>query len=132
MIQIVLTIPIAGAGPLSTVQSVPFYGRCDVKILRVDIHSIVAFNWFTITSNTLLKPPYLSKLIFMNCNYNAIDTRYPVADYLGNTFIMDDILIDGKIDLKITSQNNGNFTSASANAVIWLDIEYSKNKSLLY
>lgn len=123
LIQVVLT-HVAGQ-PLSTNQTVPFSGLCDVKILQVDIYT-GSQNWFTITSNTLLKPPYMSKMIFSNHNGYTNGATITISDYMGKWYKFENVLINEKIDFKIFLNNNGNINFGSA--IIWLDIEYAQRK----
>jgi len=134
-IQIVLSAPVGNNGPMTTNQVVPFDGLCNVKILQVDINSSnfnSQFNWFTIRSNTLLKPPYISKILISNSNnyQYVVDNRYQVSEHFGNSFIINDILINGKIDITINVNDNNNFTGTSPYCILWLDVEYSPRKDL--
>lgn len=130
LIQVVLPAPVNNNGPLNVDYKVPFSGRCNVKFIQADTYSGIQ-SWYTITSNTLLNYPYLSKIVYSNTNGIQGDGRFPITSYFGDLFKIENVLINGYIDLKITVRNNTNFTSGSTYVILWLDIEYNKNKYLL-
>jgi hypothetical protein len=115
---------------LSNVASVPFVGMCNVKLIKADIYIGSVRSWFTLRSNTLLKPPYISKIILTNNNNRqALNPNNGIigTNWFGNFFKFENIFINGYIDFTIAFNDNETITSSSAGAIIWLDIEYVNN-----